>query len=293
MKICVIDDEPIICRGTEEIIRDVTADAEVMGFTDAQKAWEHLREHPADAVFLDIEMPGIDGVELAGRIRAIHPMCNIIFVTAFSRYQNDAWRMHASGYVMKPLTRERVREELEVLRFDVSKGREEEFFIRAFGNFEVLYQGRPMKFAYSKTKELIAFLVDRCGAMVSVQECIETLWGEDEIRTSYFKRLRQDLLSVFDEVGLTDLILRQRGYLGIDRGRVSCDYFSWLDGEPAGINAWNGEYMTQYAWAEGTRGKIIESGAVKAGEAEAAIMADPAGADGGRRTETGNGRETL
>ena len=254
MRICVIDDEPIICEGARKIIRDVAPEAQADYFSDPFLAWEHLQQETADVVFLDIEMPGVSGVELARKIKSVQPACNIIFVTAFAQYQTDAWKMHASGYVMKPMTRERLREELNELRHPVEN--QSGLFIQTFGHFEVYHKGTPVKFSYSKSKELLAILVDHRGAMVSQQECIETLWGEGEIRVSYYKRLRMDLVKVFEQLGMPEAILRHRGYLGINLDGIGCDYSDWLSGKLSGINAYHGTYMEQYAWAENTRNEI-------------------------------------
>lgn len=258
MRIVVVDDEKIICEGTVKILRETEPAADVRGFTDPRKALAFLEEEPCDAVFLDVRMPHVDGVTMARRIKAMQPRCNIVFVTAYGQYQTDAWEMHASGYVMKPLTRERAAAELQALRF--LPVREEPFHIRAFGSFEVFWQGRPLHFQYSKTRELLAYLVDRNGALVSNRELTEVLWGEGAARVNYFKRLRQDLLSTLDSIGRGDAVERQRGALAVVPGAVSCDLFDWNEGKPAGLNAFRGEYMSQYPWAADSLARLLDGG---------------------------------
>ena len=55
-KVLIVDDEPIICRGAESMIRDAAPEAQIDCFTDPFQAWEHLQQEPADVVFLDIEI---------------------------------------------------------------------------------------------------------------------------------------------------------------------------------------------------------------------------------------------
>ena len=105
MRIYVVDDEPIICEGAMSAIRDAAPQAQTESFTDPFLAWEHLQKEQVDVIFLDIEMPGVNGIDLAKKIKAVQPACNIIFVTAYPQYQTDAWEMRASGYVLKPLSR--------------------------------------------------------------------------------------------------------------------------------------------------------------------------------------------
>ena len=247
MNIVIVDDEQIICAGMVKLLQSIRPKAAVRGFTEAAEAVEYLRTENCDVVFLDIQMPDINGIELAREIKLLQPRCNIVFVTAYSEYQGVAWQMHVSGYVLKPVTRERLAEELENLRIPVTEN--EKFFVRAFGNFEIFQNGIPLKFQYTKTKELFAYLIDRRGAMVSNRELISVLWGDDEIRENYFKRLRQDLLDKLREIGMESILIRQWGSLGLDAAQISCDYYDWLDGTAAGINAYHGEYMNQYPWA--------------------------------------------
>ncbi len=258
MRIYVVDDEPIICEGAMSAIRDAAPQAQTESFTDPFLAWEHLQKEQVDVIFLDIEMPGVNGIDLAKKIKAVQPACNIIFVTAYPQYQTDAWEMRASGYVLKPLSRERIREELAELRHPVEE--KPGVFIQAFGHFEIYQDGIPVKFTYSKTKELLAILIDHRGAMVSQQECIEKLWGRDEIRTSYYKRLRMDLVKTFEKLGLPDTVLRQRGYLGINPETIRCDYYEWMRGRASGVNAYRGVYMEQYPWARQTGEEIASLG---------------------------------
>ena len=248
MNIVIVDDEQIICSGIVKMVQGLRPAANVRGFTDAAEALEYLRSEPADVVFLDIQMPDINGLDLARRIKLLQPHCNVVFVTAYSEYAGEAWELHASGYVLKPVTRERLAEELDELRIQVPEN--EAFAVRTFGNFEVFHNGVPVKFLYTKTKELFAYLIDRRGAMVSNRELISVLWGNDEIRDNYFKRLRQDLLETLREIGQESILIRHRGSLGLDAANIHCDYYAWLEGTSAGINAYHGEYMSQYPWAQ-------------------------------------------
>ena len=115
MKIYVLDDEPIALRGSVKIIKDVQSGAEITGFSSAKKVFSHIKEsgeHP-DVVFSDIEMPGMSGLEFAVKLKQVCPDTILIFVTTYSQYALDAFRLHVHGYILKPLTKDRVKEELE------------------------------------------------------------------------------------------------------------------------------------------------------------------------------------
>ncbi len=78
-------------------------DADVEGFEDQDELLEEAEKNGCDVVFLDIHMPGMNGVEVAKRLKEINRKMNIIFVTGFSDYKGDAMDMKASGYIMKPV----------------------------------------------------------------------------------------------------------------------------------------------------------------------------------------------
>ena len=252
MTIIVVDDEPIILSGEINVIRKVSPEADITGFNSPVKALAFIANHSVDIAFLDIEMPGMNGVELAKKIKQIRPETNIIFSTAYDDYYAHALKLHASGYLLKPIKEADVRAELDDLRYKIEHLPSKKLFIRTFGDFEVFFDGVPLKFRYQKTSELLAYLVDRRGAIVDNDTLITILWGGETDKTNFLKQVRKDLKDTFTEKGCGDLLLIRRGGMGLHAESVPCDYFDWLKGNPEGIKAYHGEYMRQYSWAEPT-----------------------------------------
>ena len=250
MTIVAVDDEKMALQALSKAIREAAPEAELHSFRWGEDAMEFTREHPVDVIFLDIEMPGDTGVRLAERLTADERKTNIIFVTGFGQYRDAAFDLHASGYLMKPITAEKVQVELAHLRYPVARRRRVR--VQTFGNFEVFLDGRPMEFKYHKTKELFAYLVDRKGAQCTVGEMMSVLFEDDQGHETYFKSLRRDLLDTLEAVGCPEVISQQRGSLGILPEQVECDYFDYLNGRGKGKTAYRGEYMTQYSWSEYT-----------------------------------------
>ncbi len=115
--VMVVDDEPLLMEGFVDIISEALPKAAVWGFRSAEKALEFARKQRISVVFLDIELAaGLSGIQLAEKLIQINPKTNIIFVTGHQEYSGTAWNLHASGYIMKPLTREKVLDEIEHLR---------------------------------------------------------------------------------------------------------------------------------------------------------------------------------
>jgi two-component SAPR family response regulator len=254
MKVIAVDDEKIALQGLLSAIQQAAPNAEIHGFRYAREAVAHMEIDPCDVAFLDIEMKEMSGVEVAKKLKAINPDINIIFATGFGSYRDVAFDLHASGYLVKPITVASVKREFENLRRPVSTPKRLQ--IRAFGNFEVLFNHTPLRFKYQKTKELLAYLVDRKGAMCSTGEIMSVLF-EDEGHDAYYQRLRSDLRSVFASIGCESLIVQQKGLLGLATDEIDCDYYDYLNGNVSLEKLYHGEYMKQYTFAEFTNAELF------------------------------------
>lgn len=260
MLIYAIDDEKIALSELSEAIKTAIPDAEVkeiMRSSDALLRIQNEGERP-ELVFSDIRMPKIDGLELAVKIKESSPDTKIIFVTGYSEYALGAFRVHANGYLLKPVTSESIKAETAFLDLPY-KTEASKLTVHCFGSFEVYYNGEPLDFKRRQTKELFAVLVDHNGSYCTAEEAAAVLW-EDEADMSKMKhRLRNlvlDLRAVLKAVGQSDVLIRGSGKLAIRREAVDCDYYRMLDGDMQAVNAYRGEYMQQYDWAQLTEGRI-------------------------------------
>ena len=116
MRIIAVDDEKLALDALLGSIRKAAPEAEIYGFNDAAEALNFLKDQPCEVAFLDVEMPEMNGVELAKRMKMIYPNINIIFSTGYDQYRGVAFGLHASGYLTKPILPEDVRWELADLR---------------------------------------------------------------------------------------------------------------------------------------------------------------------------------
>ena len=251
LNIIALDDEKLALEGILNEIRKVHPDAVINGFLFVEPAIEYAQNNKVNVAFLDIEMYDTNGIEVARQLKAIHPDINIIFSTGYKEYMEDAFSLYASGYITKPATEEKVREQLDNLRHPV-KSDTNAVNIKTFGKFEIFVNDLPLKFAYSKSKELLAILVDKEGRMCTIGELMSVLWeDEDDLlsRASYMRNLQSDLTNTFKKNGIEDVLLKQRGMLGIDVNKVKCDLYDFNEGGEA-KNAFHGEYMSQYSWGE-------------------------------------------
>lgn len=264
MKILVVDNEKLAVKTLCNTIRKVIEDADISSVTDSRKALDLALNIKPDIAFLDIDMPGIDGMTLAKSIKEhVNPKTNIIFTTGYSEYLEEAFaKLRVSGYLMKPITPDMVKTEIENLRYPIEPKGSKRVRVRAFGTFEVFVDDKPVIFHYGKTKELLAYLIDN-GGMCSTAELQENLWEETDDITdhrSYLQNLISDMTKVLGKLGCKDIIIKKYGVIGIDATKLDCDYYEYKENNPAAVNAFRGAYMSQYSWAEGTLGTLVFSG---------------------------------
>ena len=255
MIVIAVDDERFALENLAESIGQASSNAQIHRFRYPEDALDFAKTSHVDVAFLDVEMTGMNGVELAERLKLYHPDINIIFSTGYGHYRDAAFDLHASGYLTKPITPEKVKKELDDLRRPVRNPKR--IRIRAFGNFEVYLDGNPISFKYSKTKEMLAYLVDRKGTLCTNSEIMAILFEDDNGHESYFRSLRKDLTDILEAAGCSEILSQQRGRIGIVPELVDCDYFNWYNGNRSVGNTYQGEYMTQYSWSEYTNARLI------------------------------------
>ena len=247
MLFLAVDDENLQLNKLVDALKAADPSAEILSFNNPLVAFEAVKQAKIDVAFLDIEMGGMNGVELGKKLKQLNPNINIIFVTGYDQYAIDAYSMHASGYLNKPVTVERIKAELSNLRYPMPVNNDaNKLRAQCFGQFEVFFNNKPIKFARSKTKEMLAYLVDRRGAMVSVKELSEALFGED--KGSYIRNLVADLSQALKALNIESAFVKHFNSYGVSVGEISCDYYDYLKGEPYAVKAYHGVYMEQYSW---------------------------------------------
>lgn len=258
MKVIMIDDERLALSELEEILSEHYPDAEVNSFTSSLPAVEFLKSNPCNVAFVDINMPDKTGLDLAVELKGICPDINIIFVTGYSEYAVDAFSLNASGYILKPAQTENVLNALENLRNPVHQ-KTSGIFVQCFGNFEVFSNGTPLVFKRSKAKELFAYLINLNGASCSASELCAALWEDAADSDSLKSNLRNIVLElnrILNDCNAKDVFIHRKNFYAIDKTKLDCDYFKFLDYDAGAVNSYKGEYMKQYSWAEITHGYL-------------------------------------
>ncbi len=261
MKVLAVDDERLALQLLTDTVQRVLPGAEVLPFSKAGEVLAFARETPCDIAFLDIRMRTMTGLELACRLKELCPNVNIIFVTGYREYAFDAMELHASGYIEKPVTEEKVRRELSNLRHPVAEEMPQaELKVMCFGNFDVFtVSGELLHFDRAKSKECFAYLVSRCGNSCSIRELAGALFEDmpyDRRQANYVQQIITSMMKSLREAGAESVIRKSYNALSVDPALLDCDYYRFRAGESAAVNSYRGEFMQQYPWAEFITGQL-------------------------------------
>ena len=245
-----VDDEALMLGALVSAIEASPDISEVNKFSNCEKALEFVKENHVDIAFLDINMRGMGGLALAEKILSASPDCKIVFCTGYEEYAIPAFKLHASGYLMKPISAEDVQGEID--NIIGVRHKERQITVKCFGNFEVYVKNQKLMFKRLKTKELFAFLVDRNGAGMTAKQICAVLFPDDtddNKNAAYLRQLVLDLKNTLRSVGAESVLCHETPCYRIDTTLIRCDYISYLE---TGKPEFHGEYMTQYSWAEET-----------------------------------------
>ena len=256
MKTILVDDElwsmlqfRAQCEDNPEI--------ELVGeFDTAAAALRFAQTSQAEFALLDIEMPDMNGVELAKRLREINPDVIIVFLTGHKQYLEEFINMKADYYVFKPYTGEDVQDVLDRVKLLSGRFRKRVYF-RTFGEFMMFLDDRPFTFKREKPRELLALLVDRRGAALSAKEAMEIIWPEKEGGdTSLFRMTMSRLREELKQAGIEEIVKSSSKGKYLDISLVDCDLYELL--EKKNWQNYNREYMSNYSWAEDTLADLEE-----------------------------------
>ena len=268
MYVLAVDDERIMLKELTIELGQVFPNADIQGFQDPKEAEQWAsglaqEGKSLDYAFLDIRMRGMSGIELARRLKKLHPGTVLIFCTAYTEYAFDAVGMYAKGYLMKPISAENIVRTLDEMVYDWRKSldvQNQSFWIKTFGNFEVFVDGKPLVFEREKAKEMLALLVDRAGATVTTEQLAVVLWEDrpyDKTLKNYVSTVLGSLRRTLHKVGKEDILIKTRNHLSLNPEKIKCDAYDYEKGVMSAVNSFRGEYMVNYSWAEFKTGTYV------------------------------------
>lgn len=232
IRVAAVDDERNVLDQFERIALNIK-EFEVGGlFESGDELLSYMEDNPLDIVFLDINMPGMNGLQVCKAILNINEKTDVVFVTAHEKYAVEAFELQALDYIMKPLTEERLGKTIHRLN-KKKKGRVNDSrpFIQCFGGFQVVVNGEVTPIKNSKAKEILAFLVHKEGVPLDWQKIGSAVWPEydsEKVQANFHANtylLRKRL----EEIGISNILENQRGNYRIVKESVQCDLFQLKD----------------------------------------------------------------
>ncbi|MFX3635936.1 MAG: response regulator [Candidatus Pristimantibacillus sp.] len=293
MRAILIDDEEIAIDVLEILLQEAGGVSVVGKFGLVTEAVEQVAELKPDIIFLDIEMPGMNGLAGAEPLLSRCPEAEIIFVTAHHQYAVDAFETNAIGYLLKPVAKDRLvraleryasihgkaagRRGSEQLSSEISSAGAEgdaseelpqqALHLKVLGSLELYTSdGKLFTWRTKKTKELFAYLWHHSGEPVYRYHILDDLWPSltpDRAQTIFHTTL-YNLRNLLKAAGHPEMVEfgDERYRMDIqcifsDKGRLDRHLRLGCQGDEIDelLSLYRGEYLEteHYSWAESRR----------------------------------------
>lgn len=253
MKIVALDDEVLMLESIKRIANEIEFVDEITTFNFEEDLLEYLKENTPDAILLDINMPGKTGLDIASELKELYRDIPIIFTTGYDEYAVEAFHLKASGYLLKPVRKEKLEEELQYILNNNTKKPDKKIKIITLGNFDVYYNNKRVNFKRSKSKEILAYLVTKKGTSVSRAEISSILWEERLYDRSLQTQLNTIIFSLkkdLEENQISQILDDNNAMLSVNTDTFYCDYYEILNENEDEIKNYTGQFLSQYSWAE-------------------------------------------
>lgn len=283
MKAIVVDDEYLALESMTRLLQRF--EVEVAGtFQDPREALKRQEELTADVAFVDIEMPELNGLELAARLQSAQPGMQIVFVTAYEQYAIEAFELAAIDYLLKPIQLKRL--ETTIKRLQARKAEpapepvaDEPAAAPTVCLFHRLSfqdaQGQPLNLTWrtAKARELLAYLIHAGDKTPSREELLDRVWPDVDpdkaithLHTTIYQ-IRQSMKTV----GLPLGVQYKEGRYHVELSGTQVDAALWekslreaVEAEDEAalsrllLHGYRGDYLEteDYMWAEGERERL-------------------------------------
>ncbi len=262
MTILYVDDERSAHSIFAHSLGEYEGRVDVSYHLNYQSAMDYAKSHPIDCAFLDISLLDKDGITLARDLRTMQPQIEFVFITGYEEFARAAYEVGGRASVTKPYSDVALHEALERMErltqpWKLQKSpitvQTTSVVMKTFGSFDLLLDGVPVYFKYSKAKELLAFWVHQMGGSVTSAQIFYALWDHQAYtrdNSTYVRRAIRLLKSELEALGIGDIMISQRNSTRVDTEKFTCDAYELIAGNKEVADTFTGEYMTTYPWAQ-------------------------------------------
>ena len=248
MKIIVVDDEIIaLADFLVEVVNDIKIEYKFF-LDNPLDTLEYVKSNDVVGAFLDINMPKINGVELAKKLLMVAPNLKIIFITAYTHDElaiKEQLGKNLLGFCYKPFLAYDINCYIEKM---YAHDEENKINVVTFGTFDIFIQHNIVKFSSSKSKELLALLITYNGKSLTMSDAICHLWPDKplDLAKSLYRDAVWRLRKTLKDYGLEEMVDFRRALLLLNKKKIECDYWNYLSFKS---KDYHGEFLTSYDWS--------------------------------------------
>ena len=255
MKTYSYDPDAAQSEASAVLLKQLNPDGEHISTDSFSALLQMLAQAPADIILLELPPEAQGGTRQLRRLLTAAPDSNLIFVSSHPEFAFDAFQLHASAFLLKPLRESALREAIAHLRYPLHEKLLTEPLLRVqcFGGFGVFRGTHQLTFRRGKTAELLAYLVYRRGVLCSNTELAQTLWSDADTpadKFPYLRKLIKDLRDTLHEAGADAVLIKEWGSIGIRADLLDCDYYRYLQGSRHAADQYRGNFIGNYSWAK-------------------------------------------
>ena len=257
MRILIVDSNAEYAQQLAQTVCLAFPNAAVDIESDEEEACYLVERKEYSAALTETKRIDFNGLNFARSVHERSPQTRVIFITNDPSFAVPAFKTRAVGYLVAPITKNDLQEEF--IDLGLFGGENHKIEAKTFGNFEMFCDGKIMQFGRVKSKELLAYLIDKNGTTATGSELIVNLWEDKDVdRTtrSMLHNLVADVKKTLLSYGISGLFESKRNAFRVKKEMLVCDYFDLLDGKEDAARKFKGEYMSAYAWAEFTIGRL-------------------------------------
>ncbi|MCM0624541.1 response regulator [Lysinibacillus sp. OL1_EC] len=240
IRVIIVDDEPLALVSMKKHLNEFDNIEVIRTFTTAKDV---LKEGPTldfQVAFLDVEMPGMSGLEVAQLLKTWDKNICIIFVTAYRDYAVQAFDVQSLDYLLKPVSKSRLEITINRIQKLFQKNLSSEktrthqkpmLQIRCFGEFVVSFDDKVIHWRTIKSKELFAFLFLQLHMPVPRDNILDSLWSDTDVKKARVQlhTTVSYLRTTLSFYGYTDVIEYANGCYILKLNDFQCDAFDLED----------------------------------------------------------------
>lgn len=214
MNILLVDDEKLALQDLKYAVDNAIKNAHIYCFNKANEALEFAKNNKIDIAFLDINMRLVDGISMAKDLKLRWPNVNIIFCTGYDEYTKNAFDIHASGYLMKPITSEAISDELKNLRYEVDEVKP---LVYVDNRYFDIYDSNNKLIGFKRQLSKVLFkILYESKERIQVDDLCKLLWKDnDDLEKSrnYLMQLFSDIRHSLEDRGINGILVKDiKGY---------------------------------------------------------------------------------